>query len=193
MEGREALLARQPSAASPQMKSESTRGTILNDQQDAKNVPSNSTRYKSLFGTEFVFMNEDDERPTEVSKAPCQRLLEAERPMPRDSGFSDDVLRQTCRRLLAANEAKMIDKISRLTFPSVEDLADSGAKHLSHVVESVNNGWTGCIPILQPRPQPDYSVGLGLPAFWDALFGYKLTIKSGLRAIGGIRAALSRQ
>ena len=51
--------------------------------------------------------------------------------------------------------------------PSAETLATYGATHLDHLIEGVNEGWMGSIPVEGPKPQPDYSVGFRRSAFTD--------------------------
>jgi hypothetical protein len=61
----------------------------------------------------------------------------------------------------------VIQDITRLIVPSAQNLAIYGATHLVHLIESVNEGWTGSIPVQGPRPQPDYCVGFRRSAFTD--------------------------
>ncbi|KUI54634.1 hypothetical protein VP1G_10697 [Cytospora mali] len=65
------------------------------------------------------------------------------------------------------NEARVILDITRLIVPSAESLAIFGAKHLSILTESINEGWNNSIPLTDIRPQPDYSVGFTREAFTD--------------------------
>lgn len=110
-------------------------------------------------------MKEDKEGPRKESKDLCRKLLESSQDVPESSRFSDSVFRSTCQRVREQNEAKVIDKIARLIVPSAEDLADTGSKHLEHLVESIDDGWENAIPVTKSRPQPDYAVGFGLEAF----------------------------
>jgi hypothetical protein len=61
----------------------------------------------------------------------------------------------------------IIQDITRLIVPSAKNLAIYGDRHLDHLIENVNEGWTGSIPMEGPRPQPDYSVGFRRSAFTD--------------------------
>ena len=65
------------------------------------------------------------------------------------------------------NEARIIQDIARLILPSAETLATYGATNLNHLIEGVDEGWIGNIPVEGPRPQPDYSVGFRRSAFTD--------------------------
>jgi len=54
-----------------------------------------------------------------------------------------------------------------LVVPSAETLATYGATHLEHLIEGVNECWTGNIAVKGPLPKPDYSVGFRRSAFSD--------------------------
>ena len=104
---------------------------------------------------------------TDASKSLCRRLLESEQDVPKDSLFRDDLFKRTCRKIQDRNEARVIQDISRLIVPSAETLATYGATDLDHLIEGVNEGWTGSISVQGPRPQPDFSVGFGRSSFTD--------------------------
>lgn len=104
---------------------------------------------------------------TNGSKDLCQRLLELEQTIPKDSLFEAGVFDKLCEMIQNRNEAKVIQDVSRLIVPSAQTLAIYGARHLKVLVESVNEGWDNSVPITKPRPQPDYSVGFGREAFTD--------------------------
>ncbi|KAJ4415478.1 hypothetical protein N0V85_002702 [Neurospora sp. IMI 360204] len=71
-----------------------------------------------------------------------------------------------CEKLLNKNEARVVQDISRLIVPSVEQYS-LRAKYFEHLdlTESVNEGWNNSFPLTGTRPQPDYSVGFGRNAF----------------------------
>lgn len=123
--------------------------------------------YTILLGTKGSFMNKDKEGPRKESKDLCRNLLELGQSVPDLARFSDHVFESTCQRIQGKNEAKVIQDITRLIVPSAEGLADFGAEHLEHLVESVNEGWNNSIPVTKPRPQPDYAVGFGRSAFTE--------------------------
>ena len=110
-------------------------------------------------------MDESDLRITDTSRIWCKKLLDAEQTLPTDSLFRDDIFETTCRNVQHRNEARVIQDISRLIVPSAETLATYGATNLNHLIESVNEGWIGGIPVEGPQPQPDYSVGFRRSAF----------------------------
>lgn len=112
-------------------------------------------------------MDKSDLGITDASKSLCRRLLESEQDVPKDSLFRDDLFEKTCRKIQDRNEARVIQDISRLIVPSAETLATYGATDLDHLIEGVNDGWTGSIPVQGPRPQPDFSVGFRRSAFTD--------------------------
>lgn len=51
---------------------------------------------------------------------------------------------------------QLIQEIYRLV-PLAQNLAMYGATHFGHLIESVNEGWTGSVPV--EGPQLDYSFG----------------------------------
>ncbi len=61
----------------------------------------------------------------------------------------------------------MIRSITPYIVPSAEDLETLGATHLEHLIEGVNECWTGNIAVEGPLPRPDYSVGFRRSAFID--------------------------
>ena len=65
------------------------------------------------------------------------------------------------------NEARIIQDITRLIWPSAETLATFGADHLKHLIENVNEAWTSSIALEGPLPQPDYPAGFRRSAFTD--------------------------
>ncbi|KAH7175861.1 hypothetical protein EDB81DRAFT_705993 [Dactylonectria macrodidyma] len=101
---------------------------------------------------------------TDESKRLCQALLDGTQLVPKESLFDDDIFDRTCDKLEGKNEARVIQDISRLIVPSAEQLSRR-AQHLECLTESVNEGWNNSIPLVGPRPQPDYSVGFGREAF----------------------------
>jgi len=104
---------------------------------------------------------------TSASKSLCRTLLETKYATPENTIFRDDAFDGACRRLQDKNEARILQDIARLLVPSAETLATHGDKHFDILVESVNEGWNNCIPVTNPRPQPDYAVAFGRSAFSD--------------------------
>jgi hypothetical protein len=112
-------------------------------------------------------MEKSDEGITSKSKALCQTILDSEQIPPAETLFRDDVFDKTCRKLHYRNEARVIQDITRLIVPFAETLATCGATHLENLIENVNEGWNESIPLVGPRPQPDYSVGFKPSAFTE--------------------------
>ena len=105
-------------------------------------------------------------RVAQTDKALCQKLLKKEQPVPKDSLFNDDLFESTCEDIANRNEARVIQDIGRLIVPAPEELFRRGAKHLKHLIETVDESWIKSIPIVKgPRPQPDFAVGLRSSAF----------------------------
>lgn len=72
-----------------------------------------------------------------------------------------------CANLQGKNETRIIVDIARLLLPSPEALVAFGSEHLDILVESVNEGWNNSIPVTNPRPQPDFSIGFRRSIFSD--------------------------
>ena len=145
----------------------SLTGSSDQTKRESKSAAYRDTRYTTLLAAKGSFMDKSDLGITDASKSLCRRLLESVQDVPKDSLFRDDLFEKTCRKIQDRNEARVIQDISRLIVPSAETLATYGATDLDHLIESVNEGWTGSIPVQGPRPQPDFSVGFRRSAFTD--------------------------
>ncbi|PPJ60730.1 hypothetical protein CBER1_11368 [Cercospora berteroae] len=160
------ILARKRSSTSLNARSQQASGTLSDSKpSDITGTAYQDARYVALLATKNSYMFESGTGPLDSSKAACQNLLTAEQPIPSSSRFSENVFKLTCQRLQSRNEAKVIQDISRLIVPSVEELVDFGAAHLAPLVESVNESWNNCVSVTKPRPQPDYAVGFRREAF----------------------------
>ncbi|KAF2241425.1 hypothetical protein BU26DRAFT_469083 [Trematosphaeria pertusa] len=139
--------------------------------REEKSAPYQDARYEILLETKGSYMGryvgEKEEGVTRESKDLCRTLLEAKQTVPEDSIFHDDFFGDTCEMIRNRNEAKVIQDIARLIVPSAQSLAIRGAKHLKCLIESINEGWNNSIPLLGPRPQPDYAVGFKRIAFTE--------------------------
>ena len=146
----------------------SLSGSADQKQRESKIAPYRNTRYPTLLEAKGSYMREFDvdDIPERV-KDLCRTLLERPQAVPQDSLFRDDLFAKVCQKIQERNEAMIIQDITRLIVPSAQNLAIRGATHLKHLVESVNEGWIGSIPVEGPRPQPDYCVGLRRSAFTD--------------------------
>lgn len=145
-------------------RSESSLATSVtpSDQRprEEKSAPYSSTNYTLLLeALGDSYMDESELGITEASKVLYQNLLNSKHTTPQDTLFRDDVFHTACRNLRDKNEARIILDLTRLLAPSPESLAAFGAKHLEILVESVNEGWNNSVPVTNPRPQPDFSVG----------------------------------
>jgi hypothetical protein len=171
------LLARKKSSSSLRHKqsgvsSVTPSSTTPSDDKprEAKSTPYQSAQYKILLETKGSFMDEFELGITKESSSGYQALLNAERPVPKDSVFRDDLFKSTCRKIADRNEARVIQDITRLIVPSAETLVTFGSKPLDILVESVNEGWDNSIALTKPRPQPDYAVGFKRTAFTEDQF-----------------------
>ncbi|KAK0261279.1 hypothetical protein LTR35_017880, partial [Friedmanniomyces endolithicus] len=166
------LLARKKSSSSLRRKqseagSVTSSDTTPSDQQprEVKSAPYKDQRYETLLETRGSFMGRHEVGVGDASKSFNRRLLDMEQTLPDNSLFRDDLFDRACQNLQNKNEAKIVQDISRLIVPSVEQLALFGAKDLDILVESVNEGWNNSIPLIKTRPQPDYSAGFRRSAF----------------------------
>ena len=133
--------------------------------REKKSAPYRTVRYTTLLEGKGSYMHKSDLGITEGSKNLYSRLLGLEQAVPTDSLFRNDLFEKTCRKIEDRNEARVIQDITRLIVPSAETLATYGATHLEHLIEGVNETWTGNIAVVGPLPKPDYSVGFRRSAF----------------------------
>ena len=136
-----------------------------------KKVPTSVRRKQSdssLTGSSDQKKRESKSAPyKDTSLSSYKTLLSLDQTVPNDSLFRDDVFKATCLSVQDRNESRIIRSISPYIVPSAEDLAIMGATTLRCLIENVNEGWTGSIPVEGPRPQPDYSVGFRRSAFTE--------------------------
>ncbi len=167
------LVAKQKSTASLRRKrSDASLVTSMtpSDQRprEEKSAPYRNASYPTLLETlGDSYMDQYKLGITDASMVLYQNLLKKEYTTPKDTLFCDEVFHTACRNLRDKNEARIILDIARLLAPSPEALAAFGAKNLDILVESVNEGWNNCIPVTNPRPQPDFAVGFRRSMFSD--------------------------
>ena len=136
--------------------------------RESKSAPYRDARYTTLLAAKGSFLYDSgDDNPPKTVTDPGQALLDKEQTVPQNSLFRDELFRRFCREIEDRNEAMIIQDVSRLLVPSAKNLAIYGERHLDHLIENVNEGWTGSIPVEGPRPQPDYSVGFRRSAFTE--------------------------
>ena len=136
--------------------------------REGKNPAVRSRRYQQILESMGIYMGQPEShlRAAQTDKTLCQELLKEEQPVPKDSLFNDDLFESTCEDIANRNEARVIQDIARLIVPASEELFRREAKHLKHLIETVDNSWIKSIPLVKgPRPQPDFAVGLKSSAF----------------------------
>ncbi|KAK4119374.1 hypothetical protein N657DRAFT_604532 [Parathielavia appendiculata] len=145
-----------------------SQDTTPSDQRlrEEKNAPYRNPRYPLLLQTKGSYMGISELGVTDTSKQLIRDLLSGEQSVPKETLFDDDIFVEACCNLETKNEARIIQDISRLIVPSAESLALCDKKY-KHLIESVNEGWNNSIPLTNPRPQPDYSVGFRRDAFTE--------------------------
>lgn len=99
----------------------------------------------------------------------CWKLIENDTAVPDWPGciFSDKIFESACEMIEDRNEGKVNQDIARLIVPSPQTLFLLGMDNLRGLIESVDEVWANCIPILNYRPAPDFSVGFRQDAFSD--------------------------
>ncbi|KAF2790958.1 hypothetical protein K505DRAFT_419475 [Melanomma pulvis-pyrius CBS 109.77] len=149
------------------MPSHGASWAVLNDQipREEGSASYLGSRYKLLLEAKGCFMHESDLGITEKSKNMYLALLQAQRTVPPESLFRDDIFKRTCRNIQDGSKGRVVQDISRLIVPSAETLATFGNRTLGPLAESVNEDWFNSIPLTKTYPKPDYSVGFKMEAF----------------------------
>lgn len=162
----EYILARKRSFG--RKRSSSATFTTPSDQKprEEKSAPYRDLRYETLLNTKGTYMETSELGIAEESKDVCRNLLHSSQAPSNGSIFDDTIFEQACRNIQKANEARVIQDISRLVVPSAETLA-LYSKNLKVFKESVNEGWNNSVPLTGTRTQPDYSVGFRRDAFTE--------------------------
>ncbi|KUI67532.1 hypothetical protein VM1G_02859 [Cytospora mali] len=155
------------------------------ESRDGKSTRYRSSAYETLLESKNRFLR-DDARWVDADSAKAGRSLvrtllhiatdpskaqDFSHPAPRTTLFADHLFNETCRRVAAKNEARVVRDILPLIVPPAEFLAIHGAMHLNKLVEGVNESWDCAQPLVSPRPQPDYSAGFTRDAFTQAQLG----------------------
>lgn len=145
----------------------SLNGSSDQKNREGKSAPYRTARYTTLLEGKGSYMKETKQGATKASLVGCITLLDSEQTIPKDSLFRDDIFRATCDKVQDRNEARVIRSITPYIVLSAEDLETLGATHLEHLIEAVNECWTGNIAVEGPLSRPDYSVGFRRSAFTD--------------------------
>ena len=161
-----------PIRKAPTSLSRKRSDSSLNGSSDQKNRESKSARYRNASYTILLerkggYMKESKLGVTGASLTRCKTLLDSEQTVAKDSMFRGDLFGAICDKVQDRNEARVIRSITPYIIPSAEDLETLGATHLEHLIEGVNEYWTGNIAVEGPLPKPDYSVGFRRSAFTD--------------------------
>ena len=134
--------------------------------REGKNPAVKSRRYETILASAGIYMGKPEMPPINECKSLCQTLLHTQQSTPKDTIFRDDLFETACDNMRNKNEARVVQDIARLLVPSPETLTMFGAKHLKHLIETVDESWIKSIPLIKgPRPQPDFAVGLKSSAF----------------------------
>lgn len=145
----------------------SSQDTPKDVPREVKSAPYKDIRCETLLAKKGSFMGAAPQKINDDGRHLCQKLLENEQPVPDSSLFRDDIFEKTCDTIRSENEARVVLDIMRLIVPSAENLANDGATKLEILKEKVNSSWPKCLPLIDTRPQPDYSVGFRESAFTE--------------------------
>ncbi|OAQ58106.1 reverse transcriptase [Pochonia chlamydosporia 170] len=167
------VLARKKSASSLRGRSRkrsqpgSASSVTPSDQKprEEKSARYRDVRYKEELKDNKSYMKDSDLGISDESKKLIKRLLHSEQKPPRDTSFSDTLFSRTCQSVVDRNETRINRDITPELVPSAEKLAHRGVHKLACLLESTNEGWSNSVPLTNPRPQPDYSVGFKREAF----------------------------
>ena len=146
------------------------RSTIVPTSQkdrDEKSAPYKDCQYEGLLAEQGSYMDRLSTGVTKESLELCDRLLSTEQALPSDSLFRDDLFLKTCEAVRNKNEARLVRDILPLICPSAEIQAMYDAIEPQLLIDGVNQGWSKSVPLIGPRPQPDYSVGFRTSAFTE--------------------------
>ena len=147
-----------PTSVRRKQSDSSLNGSSDQKNRESKSAPYRTARYTMLLEGKGSYMKETKFGATEASLIWCKTLLETGQTIPKDSLFRDDLFRVTCDKVQDKNEARVIRSITPYIVPSAEDLETLGATHLEHLIEGVNECWTGSIAVEGLLPRPDYSI-----------------------------------
>ena len=163
------LRAQKRTASLRRKQSEASLVTSMtpSDRQAEKSAPYKNSTYELVLEREAgSYMDIYTPGVTEASERLCQTLLDNKQVIPKDTIFRDDIFDVSCGKLRGRNEARIFKDCTPLIAPWAEAHALlSTNRDLDIAVESVNEGWNNSIPIIKPRPQPDYAVGFRRSAF----------------------------
>ncbi|MCJ1243651.1 hypothetical protein MMC30_000848 [Trapelia coarctata] len=140
-------LKKVPTSLRRKQSDSSLTGSSDQKKRESKSAPYRNKRYTTLLAAKGSYMEKSDSGVTDTSLTWCAKLLNSEQTVPKDSLFRDDMFETTCRKVQDRNEARVIRSITPYIVPSVEDLATLGAAELRCLIENVNEGWTGGIPV----------------------------------------------
>jgi hypothetical protein len=126
----------------------SLTGSSAQERRESKSGPYRGTRYATLLAAKGQLYEKVRFGHYRHKQNLVQGTNELGAGSPEVSLLQDD---KTCRRIEDRNEARIAQDNTPLIVPSGETLATCGAGYLDHLIEMVNDGWTGSIPVEGPR------------------------------------------
>ena len=122
--------------------------------------------FKEAFKSAWSFMRKHEKGVTEASKLACQRLLNADQPVPENTIFDANLWESALESIGSRSKAKIFHDLTQLIVPSAQGLALTNPE-LQHLIESLDEVWDSSIPFIGSRPQPGISVGFKKEAFGE--------------------------
>ena len=136
--------------------------------KEGKNPAVRSRRYQQILESVGIYISQPKPnlRAVQSNKDFCQRLLKEKQPVLQGSLFNADLFKSTYKDIANRNETRIIQDIGRLIVPAPEELFRRRAKHLKHLIETVDKSQIKSIPLVKgPRPQPDFAIRVKSSAF----------------------------
>ena len=164
MAGRPLKRSRSSSASQPPVNDPSATPSDQLD-REVRSAPYRDARYRIVLETKGSYFTDSEAGMLAADAEFCRSLLAHRNTPPSDTLFDDPFFSKTLDKIAYENETRVIRDIGHLISPSAECLAIRGLRQLDTCKESTNAGWNNAIPFEGPRPQPDFSVGLGRKAF----------------------------
>ena len=145
----------------------STGACTHSDSQGEQTVVYKNSNYESVLEIEAgSYTRRHKSGISKTAGKVCQFLLDSPQSVPKNTFFRDNVFDRFCDELRGKSEAGIFKDCTPLIVPWVEALAILKFDHtLDIAIESVDESWKSSIPIIQPPPQPKYSVGFKRSAF----------------------------
>ncbi len=136
--------------------------------REKKNFTVRSQHYQQILKFVSIFISQPELhlQAAQTNKAFCQELLKKKQSVSKNSLFNNDLFKLTCEDIANWNKTKVIQDIEQLIVFTLEKLFCHKAKHLKHLIKTVNESWIKFISLVKgPYLQLNFVVKLKLFAF----------------------------